>query len=290
MGGRALQASWRQVQEHRAPARSLRALRRLTLSGRNVACHHHQPSQVLDAVGYSPSVVVDLFQSAEILEKQKLQEEQQAQQSQQPQQQQDPNDQAPSQESIIEMAKQAVQSTSQPQMRFGGTGNSGRGPVFGAGQPRRPLYLPPAAATGDLLGAAMLLDDAAGSLFGTEDSNGDGLRDGAFSDMGAKRARFKRSQEALNEFTINSNGSNIEDYNLNFTDLKNNTLRTNDQFNSDLQKYSLLDFNTDTKKYESINASSEEDYKLLGKDQKKELNFVLHGGKFLLNKSVDEII
>jgi len=233
-----------------------------------------QMSQVLEAVGYSPSAVVDLFQSAEILEKQNLQQQQQQeQQLQQPQQQQDPNDQAPSQESIIEMAKQAAQSTSQPQMQFGGSGNSGRGPLFGSGQPRRPLYLPPVAATGNLMGAAMLLDDAAGDLFGTKDLNGDGLRDGAFSDMGAKRARFKRSQEALNEFTINSNGSNIEDYNLNFTDLTNNTLRTNDQFNSDLQKYSLLDFNTDTKKYESINASSEEDYKLLGKDQKKKLNF-----------------
>jgi len=232
-----------------------------------------QMSQVLEAVGYSPSAVIDLFQSAEILEKQKLQQEQQEQQPQQPQQQQDPNDQAPSQESIMEMAKQAAQNTSQPQMAFGGSGNSGRGPVFGAGQPRRPLYLPPAAATGDLMGAAMLLDDAAGSLFGTKDLNGDGLRDGAFSDMGAKKARFKKSQEALNEFTINSNGSNIEDYNLNFTDLTNNTLRTNDQFNSDLKKYSLLDFNTDTKKYESINASSKEDYKLLGKDQIKNLNF-----------------
>ena len=232
-----------------------------------------QMSQVLEAVGYSPSAVVDLFQSAQILEKQNLQQQQQPQQSQQPQEQQDPNSQAPSQESIMEMAKQAAQNTSQPQMAFGGSGNSGRGPVFGAGQPRRPLYLPPAAATGDLMGAAMLLDDAAGSLFGTKDLNGDGLRDGAFSDMGAKKARFKRSQEALNEFTINSNGSNIEDYNLNFTDLKNNTLRTNDQFNSDLKKYSLLDFNTDAKKYESINASSEEDYKLLGKDQIKNLNF-----------------
>lgn len=225
-----------------------------------------QMSQVLEAVGYTPDAIVQLFQTVELAERQKVQ-------------QQMTEPEADMDQRIAQMANEVGQQVveestpEQPMMQFGGTGNRGAGPIFGRdGSIPRPIYLPPAPAKSNVLGAAFLLDDALGSFFTSEDRDGDGLMDGSFRDSKAKRARFKTSQNALNQYKIDFQGNDPSNYMLNVDDLAEGKIRTREQYQEDILNNSLVTgFNPEEQKYTGAIFSRESDIDKIGKNQKKEL-------------------
>ena len=225
-----------------------------------------QMSQVLEAVGYTPDAIVQLFQTVELAEREKVQ--------QQPTEPEVDMDQRIAQ-MANEVGQQVVEEATpeQPMMMFGGTGNRGAGPIFGGdGSIPRPIYLPPAPAKSNVLGAAFLLDDALGSFFTSEDRDGDGLMDGSFRDSKAKRARFKTSQNALNQYKIDFQGNDPSNYMLNVDDLAEGKLRTREQYQQDILNNSLITgFNPEEQRYTGAIFSRESDINKIGKKQKEEL-------------------
>ena len=118
-----------------------------------------QMSQVLESVGYSPNAIVELFQTVELMEKEKLAQQQASMQAPSPEQPiSNPEQQNLSDEEIQQMANQVGSQLVQPEMQYGGS-NRGSGPLFGKGNPPRPVYLPAAPAGSNVLGAAFLLDE-----------------------------------------------------------------------------------------------------------------------------------
>ena len=233
-----------------------------------------QMSQVLEAVGYSPNAVVELFQTVELMEKEKLAEQQASMQAPSPEQPiSNPEQQNLSDEEIQQMANQVGSQLMQPEMRYGGS-NRGSGPLFGKGNPPRPVYLPAAPAGSNVLGAAFLLDDFVGKTLSGEDKDGDGLMDGSFRDSKAKRARFKSSQNALNKYDIDFGTNNPADYVLNYDDLADGFIRDKKTYTDDFLNYSMVDFDTEKNKYESILATRQSDYDKLGKRQQEQKGLI----------------
>ncbi len=233
-----------------------------------------QMSQVLEAVGYSPNAVVELFQTVELMEKEKLAEQQASMQAPSAEQPiSNPEQQNLSDEEIQQMANQVGSQLLQPEMQYGGS-NRGSGPLFGKGNPPRPVYLPAAPAGSNVLGAAFLLDDFVGKTLSEQDKDGDGLMDGSFRDSKAKRARFKSSQNALNKYDIDFGTNNPADYVLNYDDLADGFIRDKETYADDLLNYSMVDFDTEKNKYEAILATRQSDYDKLGKRQQEQKGLI----------------
>jgi hypothetical protein len=117
--------------------------------------------------------------------------------------------------------------------------------------------------TGDPLGAVSGLIEAGGRLFGAKDKDGDGLMDGAFRDMKAKRARNKARRSATYNYDIDFKGNDPSDYKSSAMDLynastrgktlrKKNTLEkgsspTEEQY---LRENAMLKYNPETMEYD----------------------------------------
>lgn len=267
----------------------------------------NQMGMAFEEIGFDPASYTQLLQDAEI----KLQGmQQQAQAQQQMQQQQMPeqgNQQLPpvSEEELLaesEKAAKEIESKDIQPMQYGGGTNRGLGPFLGSKDPvSRPLYLPPLPAQGNILGAAYMLDDAAGQLFSNKDRDGDGLMDGTFKDWSAKRARYKDKQLQNRTYEIDYGDLNPDDYSATYQNLadltetkfskffkgkkererinqvQNTGLQTKEEFAENVFKNSLINFNPETGEYAAAFATRPEDYAMLGKKQKEE--FGLLGSK-----------
>jgi hypothetical protein len=227
-------------------------------------------SSALEHLGFTPDGVVELFQKIELLEKEMLAQQQQAQAPQQqvmmPEAPMGEQDMSP--EELDMMAEQAgqqlMQGEAMPSMAYGGSGNRGLGPFLG--NPNgiaRPLYLPPVPRRANILGAAFLLDDAAGQLFGNADRNKDGLMDGTFRDWSAKRARYKGKQNLNKTFEVDYGTLDPNNYVVNFNDFAEGKIRTKDEYLKDLGNQSRLNFNPETNKYSGYLASNPLESKIL---------------------------
>ena len=234
-----------------------------------------QMSQVLESVGYSPNAIVELFQTVELMEKEKLAQQQASMQAPSPEQPiSNPEQQNLSDEEIQQMANQVGSQLVQPEMQYGGS-NRGLGPLFGKSNPPRPVYLPPAPAKGNVLGAAFLLDDAAGQLFSGEDRNNDGVADGTFRDWGAKNARYKQKQLGNRTYDIDFGSNDPSGYMLNINDLAEGTVRTKDQYKEDILDNSLVTgFDPEAQRFKGYIGSRAEDINMLGKKQREELGLL----------------
>ncbi len=125
--------------------------------------------------------------------------------------------------------------------------------------------------TGDPLGAISGLIEAGGRLFGKKDKDGDGLMDGAFRDMKAKRTRDKGRKAMSYNYDIDTKGNNPADYNPSAMELydastrgkklrKKNTLEKGSaqSLDSYLQDNAMLKYNPESMEY---------DYKIKTPDQ-----------------------
>lgn len=216
-----------------------------------------QLTLAFESIGYDPGAFGELLQNVEVM----MAQEEQAQQQEQPAQEQAP----------MEPSMMQPQNQEQPEMQYGGS-NVSSGILSRSPQDKRPIYMPPVPAKGNVLGAAFLLDDFVGKTFSKEDKNGDGLMDGSFRDSKAKRARFKSSQNALNKYDVDFGTNNPADYVINYDDLASGNLRTKEQYEEDILHNSLVTgFNPEKQEYSGAILSNISDYDKLGKNQKKEL-------------------
>jgi len=231
-------------------------------------------SSALEHLGFTPDAVVDLFQRVELLEKEMLAQQQAQAQPQEPMMPQAPmGEQQMSPEQLDMMAQEAgqqlMQSEAMPSMAYGGSGNRGLGPFLGrTNDIARPLYLPPLPRRGNLLGAAFLLDDAAGQFFGNADRNKDGLMDGTFRDWNAKMARYKGKQNLNKTFEVDYGTLDPSNYVVNFNDFAEGKIRTKDQYIKDLGDQSALNFDPETNKYSGYFASNDLESRMIGKKQR----------------------
>lgn len=212
-----------------------------------------QLALAFESVGYDPSLFTQLVQNVEEMAMQMQQS-----------QQMDPNQTSANDtpnSSKEELMQELEQATSQQEMRYGGSSNNAI---------PRPLYLPPPPAKGNMLGAAFLLDDAASQLFGKSDRNKDGLMDGTFKDWSAKRARYKDKQLGNRSYEVDYGDSKPNDYVVTAEDLAAGKLKTKKQFADDTLKYSRLDFDPGTNQYTGALLSSENQGKMIGKNQLKD--------------------
>ena len=220
-------------------------------------------SVALEHMGYTPDAVVELFQKVELLERDMIAEQQAQQQAAQ----------QAAQAAYEEIVQDPVQqympgSMEQPVMRFGGA---------------RPAYLPPLPRRGNILGASLYAADAFEDLFSKKDRNSDGVRDGAFQDMSAKRARYKNKQQQNRTYDVDFKGVDPSNYVVTWQDLAEGNVRTKGQFEDDVKNYSQLDFDPVSNRYFGNVASSEFDRSMLGKDQIKNLEKSISLGDFIDN-------
>ena len=212
-----------------------------------------------ETVGYDSTTFGNLLQNVEQMVMQQQEAQQQAQQQAQAAQV------TPEQQ----LAEQMQRFTPEyPVMQFGGA---------------RPLYLPPIPERGNLLGASLYAADAFENLFSKEDRDGDGVRDGAFQDMSAKRARYKNKQLQNRTYDVDFKGVDPSNYVVTWQDLAEGNVRTKGQFEDDVKKYSQLDFDPVSNRYFGNIASSELDRSMLGKDQIKNLEKSISLGDFIDN-------
>lgn len=218
-----------------------------------------QLTLAFESIGYDPGAFGELLQNVEIM----MAQEEQAQQQEQPAQEQVP----------MEPSMMQPQNQEQPQMQYGGS-NVSSGLLSRSPQDKRPIYMPPVPAKGNLLGAAFLLDDAVGRLFSGDDSNNDGVMDGTFRDWSAKNARYKDKQLSNRTYNVDYNGLDPNDYSPNWKDLDSGVVRTKDEMKDAFLKNTLVDFDPETNDYTGIGATRPEDFDVLGKKQKEALGLL----------------
>jgi hypothetical protein len=228
-----------------------------------------QLSSALQELGYSPDAVMDLFQKIELAFNEEAQAQGQMQQQQGAPEQMNPEDM--SDEDIAAMAEEAAQQLDAPKMQYGGPNTVSRGPIDQIpGQVPRPLYMPAIPGRANLINAAAMLSDAAGELFSNEDKNNDGLSDGTFQDWSAKKARFKESQLANRTYNVDYGTHNPNEYVATWEDLDKGKLRTKKEISDDTLKYSRIGFDPATNNYTGAIINSENQAKMIGKNQFKD--------------------
>ena len=218
-----------------------------------------QLALAFETVGYDSTTFGNLVQNVEQMVMQQQEAQQQAQQQAQAAQV------TPEQQLEEQMRRFTPE---YPVMQFGGA---------------RPLYLPPIPERGNLLGASLYAADAFENLFSKKDRNGDGVRDGAFQDMSAKRARYKNKQQQNRTYDVDFKGVDPSNYVVTWQDLAEGNVRTKGQFEDDVKNYSQLDFDPASNRYFGNIASSEFDRSMLGKDQIKNLEKSISLGDFIDN-------
>lgn len=222
-----------------------------------------QLGSAFESLGYDPAAFTELIQSTQMM----VQNEQQAQQ--QPMENAQDQILDPEAEAQFIAQLQAAQAEAQPEMQYGGNTTS-RGPIASLpNQKPRPLYLPPTPAQGNVIGAAMMLDDFIGQVGSKKDRDGDGLMDGSFRDWKAKNARYKQKQLGNRSYEVDYGSNNPDDYSVTYEDLAKGKLRTNEEMASDIAKYSRLNFDPESNQYTGGLASSENEAKTFGKNQYK---------------------
>ena len=131
---------------------------------------------------------------------------------------------------------------------------------------------------GDALGAVSGLIEAGGRLFGKKDKDGDGLMDGAFRDMKAKRARNKARKAMSYNYDIDVKGNDAADYDPSAMELYDasthwkerrgkNTLEKGSAPTADeyLKKNAMLKYNPETMQYD-YKIQAPEEFRTKNKD------------------------
>lgn len=203
-----------------------------------------QLALAFETIGYDPSSFGSLMQSVETMVNQ---------------QQQSAQDPQMAQQQLMEELNKVEEDVPEAQYGFETTS-------YATGRPT-PLYLPPIPKRGNILGAGLLFADALEQFTSKEDRDGDGLMDGTFRDMGAKRARYKGMQNLNKTFDVNYGDLDPSNYVVNFNDFAEGRVRTKDQYAEDLQNYSKIDFDAEKNKYTGMLASNDLESRMIGNKQ-----------------------
>lgn len=131
---------------------------------------------------------------------------------------------------------------------------------------------------GTPLGAGFLLAEAATDLFGGKIDPSTGLKQGFYRDVAAKKARAKEAIPEYYDYKITTAAGDPNTYVGDRRDayaaaMNKGKLRTKEQYESDVEKYSKLDFDPASKKYNVLYSSREIDPNaaIYGKNQKQAL-------------------
>ena len=203
-----------------------------------------QLALAFETIGYDPSSFGSLMQNVETMVNQ---------------QQQTAQDPQMAQQQLMQELNKVEEDVPEAQYGFETTS-------YATGRPT-PLYLPPIPKRGNILGAGLLFADALEQFTGTEDKDGDGLMDGTFRDMDAKRARYKGMQNLNKTFDVDYKGLDPSNYVVNFNDFAEGRVRTKDQYAEDVQNYSKIDFDAEKNKYTGMLASNDLESRMIGNKQ-----------------------
>ena len=203
-----------------------------------------QLALAFETIGYDPSSFGSLMQSVETMVNQ---------------QQQSAQDPQMAQQQLMEELNKVEEDVPEAQYGFETTS-------YATGRPT-PLYLPPIPKRGNILGAGLLFADALQQFTSKEDRDGDGLMDGTFRDMGAKRARYKGMQNLNKTFDVDYGDLDPSNYVVNFNDFAEGRIRTKDQYAKDLKEYSKIDFDAEKNKYTGMLASNDLESRMIGNKQ-----------------------
>jgi hypothetical protein len=247
-------------------------------------------SYAFEKIGYEPSAIMTIMQAAETMHNQMAQEQMQppgmeAQMAQEASPQSNVGnmeDQGVSKEELVNALQRASAKSlgeGMPRMAYGGYNpfytddvylgeNVSDGfRIFNTGAPKA-TYLPMLPEKGSLGYALTNAADAVSQLFSGKVGS-DGLMKGAFRDLKAKRARSKElRQPSYYKYDIKLDKNDPNTYVPDLIDLYNGKIRTTGQYQKDVDKYSRLDFDTKTGKYNVLATSRELNPNLLGKKQK----------------------
>ncbi len=143
---------------------------------------------------------------------------------------------------------------------------------------------------GTPLGAGFLLAEAATDLFGGKIDPSTGLKKGFYRDVPAKKARAKEAIPEYYDYKITTAAGDPNTYVADRRDayaaaMNKGKLRTEGQYKSDVEKYSTLDFDPASNKYNVLYSSREIDPNapIYGKNQKQALQEFIEKGTSLQN-------
>jgi hypothetical protein len=248
-------------------------------------------SYAFEKIGYEPSAIMTIMQAAETMHNQMAQEQMQppglerAQMAQEASPQSNVGnmeDQGVSKEELVNALQRASAKSlgeGAPQMAYGGYNpyytddvylgeNVSDGfRIFNIGAPKA-TYLPMLPEKGSLGYALTNAADAVSQLFSGQVGS-DGLMKGAYRDLKAKGARWKdiaRPNFYRYDIKLDKNDPNF--YVPDIKDMYEGKLRTTGQYQEDVNKYSRVDFDPKTGKYNALVTSRELNPNLLGKKQK----------------------
>lgn len=141
------------------------------------------------------------------------------------------------------------------------------------------MYLPmDIGVRGDVLGAGFALGEAVTNMFGKQIDPNTGLKQGFFRDVKAKKARAKEAIPSYYNYKVTTDKADTNTYAADPRDLYETAkgrgkLRTQEQYESDLSKYSRVNADPKTGKYNALISSREIDSnsEIYGEAQRKGL-------------------
>jgi hypothetical protein len=114
----------------------------------------------------------------------------------------------------------------------------------------------------NLLGAVNTLNSGLTNMFSGKDEDGDGLKDGSFRNLGAKRTLNKLNKGQYYDYNIQVDPNDTNTYAFDELDLFNasktigkDKLRTTEEYKEDIKKNSRVNFNTETGEYDALLSS-----------------------------------
>jgi hypothetical protein len=241
-------------------------------------------SYAFEKIGYEPSAIMTIMQAAETMHNQMAQEQMQppgmeAQMAQEASPQSNVGnmeDQGVSKEELVNALQRASAKSlgeGAPQMQYGGSDvylgeNVGRGfRILNTNTPKA-MYLPMLPEKGSLEYALTNATDAVSQLFSGQVGS-DGLMKGAYRDLKAKSARSRELRKpSYYRYDVKLDKNDPNTYVPDLKDLYEGKLRTTGQYQEDVNKYSRVDFDPKTGKYNALVTSRELNPNLLGKKQK----------------------
>jgi len=114
----------------------------------------------------------------------------------------------------------------------------------------------------NLLGAVNTLNSGLTNMFSGKDEDGDGLKDGSFRNLGAKKTLNKLNKGQYYDYNIQVDPNDTNTYAFDELDLFNasktigkDNLRTTEEYKEDIKKNSRVNFNTETGEYDALLSS-----------------------------------